>query len=318
MILIVSFAGNEHVEEVRRHLTAPHTVLDMAWFPTRLGLASWAGDGGSRIQLRDPAGETIDLADVGAVWYRRIRPFEPAAELTDPTSRLFAWSESSEALLGVWYTLSCFWMNPPLGDEAAQRKVHQLRIAEAVGLSVPETLVTNEPERAREFVERHGPGQVVRKAFRILEEAPRETALVNRSDLALIDSVRYAPVIFQRFVPAVEDLRVTVVDGEVLAARIRTDPGHGVDYRAGLETAAVEATSLPDEVCERLLALMSRLGISFGAIDLRLTPEGEYVFLEVNPAGEYLFVSRRTGLPIPEAIAAALQRHDAEHQATRA
>jgi hypothetical protein len=45
---------------------------------------------------------------------------------------------------------------------------------------------------------------------------------------------------------------------------------------------------------------------------MRLTPEGEYVFLEINPAGEYLFISRRTGLPIPEAIASALERHDAD------
>lgn len=33
---------------------------------------------------------------------------------------------------------------------------------------------------------------------------------------------------------------------------------------------------------------------------------------EINPAGEYLFISQRTGLPIPEAIAASLQRHDGD------
>jgi glutathione synthase/RimK-type ligase-like ATP-grasp enzyme len=264
------------------------------------------------MQLKHPSGELIDLADVGAVWYRRIRPFEVDDELTDPTSRLFAWSESNEALLGVWYTLPCYWMNPPLGDEVAQRKIHQLRIAGLVGLSVPETVVTNDPVRAREFIERHGPGQVVRKAFRNIEEAPRETALVNAVDLALIDAVRYAPVIFQRYVPAAEDLRVTVVDGEVFAARIRSGADHQVDYRVGLGTASVEACSLPDEISDQLRQLMAHLNVSFGAIDLRLTPEGEYVFLEINPAGEYLFISRRTNLPIPQAIAAALQRHDTD------
>jgi hypothetical protein len=34
--------------------------------------------------------------------------------------------------------------------------------------------------------------------------------------------------------------------------------------------------------------------------------------LEVNPAGEYLFISKRTGQPIPAAIAASLERHDAQ------
>jgi hypothetical protein len=312
VILIVSFLDNEHVEEVRRHLTTSHVVLDMAWFPAQLGLDAWAGDGGTRMQLKHPSGELIDLAEVGAVWYRRIRPFEVHEELTDPTSRLFAWSESNEAMLGVWYTLPCFWMNPPLGDEVAQRKIHQLRLAGLVGLSVPETLVTNDPERAREFIDHHGPGRVIRKAFRNIEQAPRETAVVNEPELDLLDAVRFAPVIFQRLVPAAADLRVTVVDGEVFAARIRSDDDHQIDYRAGLASASVEPCSLPDEVADPLRELMARLNIAFGAIDLRLTPEGEYVFLEINPAGEYLFVSRRANLPIPEAIAAALERHDAE------
>ena len=39
-----------------------------------------------------------------------------------------------------------------------------------------------------------------------------------------------------------------------------------------------------------LRGVMRRLGLAFGAFDLRLTPEGEYVFLEVNPSGQFLFL----------------------------
>jgi hypothetical protein len=53
---------------------------------------------------------------------------------------------------------------------------------------------------------------------------------------------------------------------------------------------------------------MDRLGLVYGAIDLRRTPEGEHVFLEVNTAGEFLFVQERTGLPIAEAVADWLAR----------
>jgi glutathione synthase/RimK-type ligase-like ATP-grasp enzyme len=119
-------------------------------------------------------------------------------------------------------------------------------------------------------------------------------------------------VIFQRFVPAVADLRITVVDGEVFVAEIRSDADHQVDYRPGLHLARVRPATVPDTVADGLRQLMKLLNVSFGAIDMRLTPDGDYVFLEINPAGEYLFVSRRTGQPIPQAIAAALTRHDAE------
>ena len=51
---------------------------------------------------------------------------------------------------------------------------------------------------------------------------------------------------------------------------------------------------------------MHALGLVYGAIDMRLTPNGEYVFLEVNPAGQWLFIEQATGQPISAAIAEAL------------
>ena len=71
--------------------------------------------------------------------------------------------------------------------------------------------------------------------------------------------------------------------------------------------------ALPDEVGQKLLEMMRRMELRFGAADFRLTPEGEHVFFEINPAGEYLFCVDRTGQPIPEAIAATLERHARAH-----
>lgn len=309
MILIVSFEDNEHVRQVTRHLTMDHAIIDVAWFPSRMRLSAYAGAAKDDLIFHLPGGRRIALDDVGAVWYRRIRSMAIEPALTDQTARLFAWSESNEALLGVWYAMDCFWMNPPTADEVALRKVFQLRIARKVGLSVPETLVTNGPEEARAFVEHHGIGQVIRKAFRNIPQAPRETILVEKSELEMIDCVRFAPVIFQKYVPVDLDLRVTVIDGEIFAASIASDEHHKVDYRSGLSTARVQRYTLPDEVETSLRALMTEMKLKFGAVDFRVTPDGEHVFLEINPAGEFLFISERTGQPIPAAIAAALERH---------
>ena len=51
---------------------------------------------------------------------------------------------------------------------------------------------------------------------------------------------------------------------------------------------------------------MRRLGLIYGAIDLRLTADGRYVFLEINPAGQFLYVEQQTGQPIAAALAARL------------
>lgn len=309
MILVVSFADNEHVRRVVHHLARPYEVVDTGWFPSRLGLTMRSGQAGEGLAFTLPDGRPLDLRQVGAVWYRRLRPLSLDPALADEVSRTFAWSESNEALLGTWYSLECYWMNAPLADEAAQRKLRQLQLARRVGLAIPETLVTSVPGEARAFIDEHGPGNVIRKAFRNIAEAPRETALVGEADLARLDTVRFAPVIFQRFVPAALDLRTTVVDGEMFTAAIRSAPGHEVDYRGGLGSATVTPYRLPDDVAGKLQGLMELLGLAFGAVDFRVTPEGEHVFLEVNPAGEFLFACDRTGQPVPQAIAACLDRN---------
>jgi glutathione synthase/RimK-type ligase-like ATP-grasp enzyme len=311
MILIISFPDNEHVDEVRRHFTRPYVVVDTASFPVSLGLSASLYRSKELLQFTLPqTNQKLCLCQVGAVWYRRIRPFEFHTELTDPTARLFAWSEANEALTGVWYSLDCFWMNSPIADEVALRKIKQLKVARSVGLSIPDTLVTNEPDAAREFIERFGVGRVVRKAFRNIAEAPRETHLLRAEDIELLDAVRYTPVIFQQFVPAYIDLRVTIVENDIFAASISSEAQYAADYRPGLASAKVEPYSLPSSVADKLFKLMRSFGLNYGAIDLRVTPEGDYVFFEVNPAGEYLFISRRTGQPIAAAIAASLERHD--------
>ena len=189
-----------------------------------------------------------------------------------------------EAVAGTWLTLDAFWINDPAADDAASRKLNQLRAASESGLEIPPTCVTSDPAAAARFIERAGADSVVYKSFSAHEHAWRETRLLRRDELALLDRVRYAPVIFQEFVPAEADLRVTIMGSHCFATAIRTAPtAYRYDYRMDLERAAVEPFELPGGVEEQLFVLLRRLRLVYGAIDLRLTPDGRYVFLEVNP-----------------------------------
>jgi len=77
-------------------------------------------------------------------------------------------------------------------------------------------------------------------------------------------------------------------------------------------SARIEAVELPDEVQALLHALMARLGLVYGAIDMRLTPDDRYVFLEINPAGQWLFVEQESGQAIAAALARLLHARDVE------
>jgi len=67
--------------------------------------------------------------------------------------------------------------------------------------------------------------------------------------------------------------------------------------------APCERWDLPESVDKLLRNLMSELGLVFATIDLKITNQGEYVFLEVNPQGQFLYVEILTNLPITLALA---------------
>jgi glutathione synthase/RimK-type ligase-like ATP-grasp enzyme len=232
-------------------------------------------------------------------------------ELRDPDGQQFAFVEAHNAVAGMWLTLDAFWINPPSRDEAAARKVYQLKAASESGFRVPETCVTNNPEHAREFIERRGSDHTVYKAFSGTMRAWRETRLLRSSELDLLANVKYAPVIFQEYIPAKVDLRITVVGERIFPASIYSqETDYKVDFRMTMDQARVEATELPPNVSGMLRALMSKLGLVYGAIDMRLTPDDEYVFLELNPAGQWLFIEQRTRQPITEAMAELMVTRD--------
>jgi glutathione synthase/RimK-type ligase-like ATP-grasp enzyme len=89
-------------------------------------------------------------------------------------------------------------------------------------MRVPDTLMTSDPGAALAFIERHGIGGTIHKIFAATHQVWRETRLVRVEDVALLESVRLAPVIFQERIPAVADVRVTVVGDDVFPMAIDT------------------------------------------------------------------------------------------------
>jgi len=116
-------------------------------------------------------------------------------------------------------------------------------------------------------------------------------------------------MVFQELIPKAYELRVAYVAGETFAGALDatgTSRGHTDWRRAAPDECRWQKAQLPTEVTSSLQALMSDLGLVFGAVDFICTPAGEHVFLEVNPGGEWGMLERDLGLHISEAIAEAL------------
>ena len=315
MILVISSDRDVHAQAVLAGLArvgARATLLDLAHFPARAQLSiRYKPSCEHDFRVRDGTEGELALAECRTIWWRRPQPFQLHAEITNSAYRAFALSESHEAFAGLWLAVDAFWVNHPLRDQAAAHKVYQLKVARDVGLATPLTLVTNDPDEARAMSQALGPDKTVYKAFSATEQHWRETRLLKADERALLDNVRFAPLIFQEYVPAEVDLRVTILGKDVFAAAIHSqETSYAVDFRMDMAAARVRAFELPDRVAEGLHALMDRLGLVYGAIDMRLTPDGEFVFLEINPAGQWLFIEERTGQPITQTFVRLLAEQD--------
>lgn len=309
-IVIFSEPADIHAQSVISELTKAGAsdirMLDLREIPQRATLnMALSNAHGSGFELVMSDGRPIRFEDVHSFWWRRPQHFV-LPEGMDPNAQQFALTELSTAFQGLWQCTTGLWVNDPVRDAAAAHKPWQLNVARELGLSIPDTLITTDPEKVRAFWEsRHG--DVIYKPFLQTFHSWRETRQLKHEELALLNSVRLAPVIFQELVRGAADLRVTIIGEDIFPAAVDVAKmEYKLDVR--LNQQAYEKHALPNKVGEKLLQLMRRLGLEYGAIDLRLTPDGDYVFFEVNPAGQFLFVEHACGLPISAALAAFLIR----------
>jgi glutathione synthase/RimK-type ligase-like ATP-grasp enzyme len=309
-VVIISEPSDVHAQSVAGALARAGEdavrILNFADLPQRIRVdMALSNARGSGFALTFDDGERLRLEEVRSFWWRRPQAFGIPSGLA-PHAHQFALTELSTALQGMWQASEALWVNDIVRDAAAAHKPWQLELARQIGLSIPDTLITTDPDNARAFWDARG-GAVVYKPFLQTFHSWRETRRLRAEDMALIETVRLAPVIFQELVPGAADLRVTVIGSEIFPAAVNIERmEYKLDVR--LNQQAYERHELPAPVCEKLLLLMQRLGLEYGAIDLRLTPDGDYVFFEVNPAGQFLFVEHACGLPISEALAAHLMR----------
>jgi glutathione synthase/RimK-type ligase-like ATP-grasp enzyme len=292
------------------HAAAVAEVLErrghrpIRWFCSDLpsaSTASFAIGTGAPIstELRD-AGSVISFDEIDVFWNRRVA--DPIIkDVLVPADREFARREAKRLVRGLLMTVSeqVFSVNDYHRAAAAENKLVQLRAAHEVGFALPDTLISNDPPRIREFLERHESGGAICKSFRPVTWQSSDgvailyTSRVDHVELPRDEILRLGPAIFQAYVAKAFEVRVTCMGAELFAARLdsqRTRLG-GTDWRLADEgELEIEPIDLPVEIAQKCHALVRRLGLVFGCFDFIVTPAGDYVFLEINQMGQFLWI----------------------------
>jgi ATP-grasp ribosomal peptide maturase len=279
--------------------------LDTAWFPEHVALEAefhhgrWDGT----LTVRDRA---IALSEVRSVWYRSPSAFGFPEGLS-AVERQWASNEAKIGLGGVLSSLPVLWVNHPARQADAAVKPVQLVVAARCGLSVADTLITNNEQSVRRFAARR---DIVAKALAapaVVESGGRRTAfthVLDQNDLDDLRGVRVATHQFQEWVPKLYEARVTVVRDRVFVAGIHaTTEATRVDWRNSYRDLKYTRPKLPADVHDGLLKYLKEFDLEYGAFDMVITPHGEWVFLECNPGGQYGWIEDAIDVPITATLA---------------
>ncbi len=307
MIIIFSNSVDEHaltvVQKLKKNHNEDSIILDLSKITKAYINAYYDNTTQPDFWLEFAKKKLLNLKDVKSFWWRRPQPLTLLPEIKKSSHQQFALSEWSTALNGFWESTDGLWINDIENDSRAEHKSYQLKIAQNVGLKIPDTLITNNPSRAIEFSEKYN-GDIIFKSFLATEEEWRETRPLKKEFLKVIDSVRFAPVIFQEYVKDSRDLRITIIGDDIFAAEAQSNKKYEFDWR--MTNISWKKHDLPSDIADKLLKLMRTMGLEYGAIDMKLTSNNEYSFLEINPAGQFLFSEIEAKLPISNSLASKL------------
>jgi glutathione synthase/RimK-type ligase-like ATP-grasp enzyme len=247
-------------------------------------------------------GQFYDLTNIRSVLFKRV-PSKFNTPLTDE-DRPYLNNERKHFLEGLYLTFSqAKWVNPMFATHIAERKIYQLFTASRMGLDTPKSMVTNKYSKAIQFLQQNTLA-IIKPVSNGLQVVKDTTYSIYTTDITaeIFDSLELSevfetPVYLQEKIRNAADIRVTIVGRHIFAVTI-TKEGDEVDWRKPDIIKQYAVIQLPERLEAQLLELNKFFGMVYSAIDLILTPEGKYVFLEINPVGEWVWLEHELGIDI--------------------
>ncbi|MEZ4776757.1 MAG: grasp-with-spasm system ATP-grasp peptide maturase [Bacteroidia bacterium] len=272
-------------------------------------------------------GKRVDLADITAFWFRR------SAIDTTAASRLESHPASpdlKQQMLGhlgmessILQTAFFSWLSDKkvLGNhrEKGMNKLAVLQMAQAAGLEIPATIVTNSKEKLKAFAQQY-PEMITKclsevRSFRIDGKMMgMYTSTIDATDIEDLPDF-FSPSLFQQNIKKEFELRVFYLAGEVYSMAIfsQLDPVTAVDFRQynHEKNNRVVPYALPADITDKVRQLMSALSLNTGSVDIIKSTDRKYIFLEVNPVGQFGMVSKPCNYFLEKKIAQYLMNDSA-------
>ena len=198
----------------------------------------------------------------------------------------------------------------------ARNKIFQLHLAKKIGLSVPATCVTNSEKIAKDFYISKGKNIIYKCLSRpVIHYEDGKNSMIHTSKVLddNFEKVTICPCLFQENLTKKYELRVAVIGDDVTAVKIDSQDYEETkqDWRKGMDNPLLYSKyELSESLKIKLISMNKHLGINWSMMDLVVSPEGDYVFLEANPDGAWLWLEDYVmGLNLTKKIATRFFNH---------
>lgn len=317
MILVLTISADLHALLVRqqaraRGFSAFH-IIECDRIAQRNALSYGIGDHiVDRVLTSDDL--TVSISNASVIWLRRVGSRQSLVHpVEDGDALAIINNDCRGALTGLLSThFKGLWISSLEATARASDKIGQLSVARACGFRVPRTLVSQSRQAVSELYQSCN-GSIVVKTVVGAQGPFLQT--VRLPDPATMDDESFsaAPAIYQECIGGTDHLRLNCFGNESWAAIIRT---RDLDWRGNLDVP-IDSYPVPDSLHARVRAVLDRLGLEMGVVDIKLTPDGEPVWLEVNPQGQFAFLDAFTDLRLIERFADYLIARSSETSGVR-
>lgn len=198
------------------------------------------------------------------------------------------------------------WVNSFKAIQFHRIKPKQLSLAKQLGANIPATYVGNNHAKIADFLLLY-PKAIVKPVH-----GGQLTRMLNTQEHEMHSFCEWAkyPITLQAYIPG-ENIRTYIVGDFMVTALIQSthintinndDEKHLIcDYRNAPQNTLIPM-QLPIEIQQLAVRIMRALHMQFTAIDWRLTPSGQFVFLEANPAPMFANAQTQLKVEIDQAI----------------
>lgn len=229
----------------------------------------------------------------------------------------FIKNEIAYTLEGIYKVLrNAYWVSPIFSIREAENKIFQLEIAKSIGFKIPDSIVTNSFSDSVEFYDKINGRCIIKPIKSGLIDDNDNPKVIFTNALTMRPSskeqIELSPNFFQRHIDKKYDVRVTVVGDATFATLIHSQNNAEtkIDWRCGENPLKHTKIELPDSIKEKCVLMLRELNLRFGAIDLILDKNNEYIFLEINPNGQWAWIEKQTGHRISKEIVNLLENEN--------